>query len=77
MLRNVIDYVILEWCTRSYLETKDLKKKSFHEIYHQGIRFTYAFRLFYDISFLRMRGFFLKNAWHFEDILREFEAFLN
>jgi hypothetical protein len=26
--------------------------------------------------FLRMRGFFLKIAWHFKDIFREFAAFL-
>jgi hypothetical protein len=27
-------------------------------------------------SFLRMRAFFLKNAWHFKDFFREFEDFL-
>jgi hypothetical protein len=26
--------------------------------------------------FLRMRNFFLKNVWYFEDIFRELEAFL-
>jgi hypothetical protein len=27
------------------------------------------------LYFLRIRGFFLKNAWHFKDIFREFVAF--
>jgi hypothetical protein len=27
--------------------------------------------------FLRMRGFFLKNEWHFKDIFREIGAFFN
>jgi hypothetical protein len=26
-------------------------------------------------SFLRMRGYFFKNAWHFKDIFRAFKVF--
>jgi hypothetical protein len=44
----------------------EFKRLQFH------VRLAFAM----TINNARMRGFFLKNAWHFEDIFREFEAFL-
>jgi hypothetical protein len=42
--------------------------------YKQGGLSIKAMRQLLRGSFLRM-GAFLKNAWHFKDILKEFEAF--
>jgi hypothetical protein len=44
--------------------------------YRGGLAIVVMRQLTRGFFFLGMRGFFLKNAWHFKDIFREFEASL-